>query len=323
MARPTSATTVARPDLGAIAYEYMEKGGDRGFICLDLLPVLDVREESGNYPKIPIEALLKLPSTARAASGAYNRDAWEFELGNYNCVENGIEEPVEDSEARKYSRYFDAEEIAVQRGVDILLRTQEARVATKVFNTSNITATADVTIAWGTAATAVPRANVMAGKLAMRAASGLDPNVVAMSRKVFDTLMMTAEVTAAFRYTNPIEIGGYDAQKRLMAQYFGVDRVLVAGAVKDGAKKGQSYSLSDLWDDEYVGLFKVSNGGPDLRDPCLGRTFLWTADSPQNVVTETYREEQTRSNIYRVRQNTDEAFVFTGAGYLLGNIIHP
>jgi hypothetical protein len=37
-------------------------------------------------------------------------------------------------------------------------------------------------------------------------------------------------------------------------------------------------------------------------------------------VTESYREEQTRSDIYRVRQYTDEAFVFTGAGYLLSNI---
>jgi hypothetical protein len=67
-------------------------------------------------------------------------------------------------------------------------------------------------------------------------------------------------------------------------------------------------------------LLRVSSGGPDLREPCIGRTFLWTADSPQNIVTESYREEQTRSDIYRVRQYTDEAFVFTGAGYLLSNI---
>ena len=60
--------------------------------------------------------------------------------------------------------------------------------------------------------------------------------------------------------------------------------------------------------------------GRDLREPCLGRTFLWTADSPQNIVTEQYREEQSRSTIYRVRHSVDEAFVFTGAGYLLSNI---
>ena len=57
------------------------------------------------------------------------------------------------------------------------------------------------------------------------------------------------------------------------------------------------------------------------REPVLGRTFLWTADSPQNLVVEQYREEQTRSEIYRVRHHVDDdAFIFTGAGYLLGNI---
>jgi hypothetical protein len=209
------------------------------------------------------------------------------------------------------------------RATDILMRAYEARVAAMVFNTANITATADVAIPWNTAATAVPRANVMAAKGAMRAASGLTPNVIAFSKKVFDLLMVTAEITAAFRYTNPIELGSEEVQRRLLAQYFGLDEVLVGGAIKDSAKKGQSYSITDIWDDEYAGLFKVSTGGLDLREPCLGRTFLWTGDSPQMLTAESYREEQTRSDIYRVRNNVDEAFVFTGAGYLMGNIVHP
>ena len=54
--------------------------------------------------------------------------------------------------------------------------------------------------------------------------------------------------------------------------------------------------------------------------PCLGRTFLWANDSPANLMVEQYREEQTRSTIYRSRQHVDEAFVFSGAGYLLGNL---
>jgi hypothetical protein len=135
--------------------------------------------------------------------------------------------------------------------------------------------------------------------------------------------MLTAEITTAFRYTNPIEIGGFEAQRRIMAQYFGVDEVLVGNAIKDTAKKGQAFTLGDIWDDEYCGLFKVSKGGSDLREAVVGRSFLWTADSPGNLVTEQYREEQKRSNVYRVRHNVDEAFIFQGAGYLLGNIIHP
>ena len=38
------------------------------------------------------------------------------------------------------------------------------------------------------------------------------------------------------------------------------------------------------------------------------------------LTTDQYREEQTRSDIYRVRQNTDECIQFTGAGYILTGV---
>ncbi len=323
MPRPTSATTLQRGDLGAIAYEYLLEASQRGFIGLQILPIFPVPKQSADYPIIPIEALLKLPDTKRAPRGTYGRSDYEFETGTYSCEEHGWEEPVDDVERALYATYFEAETVATMRAVDILLRSQEKRIADMVFNTGNITATADVAIAWNTAATAVPRANVTTAKAAMRAASGLEPNVAVMSKKVFDNVMLTAEIRDALKYTNPIEIGSEDFQKSLLAKYFGVDRILVGNAIRDSGKKGQSYTIADIWDDEYVGLFKISGGGPDLRDPCLGRTFLWTADSPNNIMTESYREEQRRSDIYRVRNNVDEAFVFVGAGYLLGNITHP
>ncbi len=323
MPRPTSGTTLQRPDLGAIAFEYMLEASQRGFIGLSLLPVFEVPEQSADYPVIPIESLLKLQDTARTPRGNYNRSDYQFETGTYSCKEHGWEEPVDDTEAALYRRYFDAEEVAVMRAVDIILRNQEARVAAKLFSTTYVTGTADVSIAWNTSATCTPLANVTTAKIAMRAASGLDPNVAAMSKKVFDTLMLASELKDAFKYTNPLEVGSYEAKRRLLAQYFGLEDVFVGGAIKDGAKKGQSFSISEIWDDEYVGLFKISAGGNDLRDPCIGRTFLWVGDSPSNLTTEQYRDDPTRSNIYRVRQNTDEALVFAGAGYLIGNIIHP
>ena len=265
--------------------------------------------------------MLKLQSTARAPRGAYNRGDYEFETGTYSCKENGWEEPVDDVERKLYRRFFDAEVVAALRATDIVLRSQEARVAAKIFNTGNITQTSAVGVEWNTAATCTPREDVATAKEAMRAAGQPEPNVLVISKKVFNSLLLAKQVTDAFRYgAVPFEIQPFEAKKRNLAAFFDIDRILVGGAIKDSAKKGKAISAADIWDDEYAGLFRVSSGGPDLREPCIGRTFLWTADSPQNIVTESYREEQTRSDIYRVRQYTDEAFVFTGAGYLLSNI---
>lgn len=318
MARPVS-TAVLRPELGAIAYQYMLEASQRGFIGDKLLPIFETPLQSAQYPVIPLEALIKVHDTKRAARAAYARSDYEFAMGNYTCKEYGWEEPVDDSEAALYDRFFKVEEVAVRRGVDIILRGREIRVAAKLLDTA-VFGNSAVSVKWNVAATATPRANVMAGKQAMRAASGLDPNVLAISKKTFDNLMLTAEITNAFRYTNPIEIGGYDAQARIMAQYFGLDEVLIGGAIKDSAKKGQSASIANIWNDTLAGLYRTSSGGQDLREPCVGRSFLWTGDSPSILVTENYRDEEHRSNVYRTRQNVDEALVFTGAGYILSNI---
>lgn len=318
--KPTSGTTIQRPDLGAIAYEYMISGGDRGFIGLEILPVFDVQEQSSDYPKIPIEALLKMPTSIRRTKrGNYQRGDYEFESGTYSCEEYGWEEPVDDTERKLYQRFFDAEEVATMRATNILLRGHEIRAAAALFNSGNFTV-GNVAIEWSTPATATPGANVKAAKQAMRAASGLMPNVMAMGLKVFENLVATAEISDLLQYTNPIELLGSEAKRRLLAQYFEVDRILVGGAIKDTAKQKKAFSLSDIWDDEYVGLYRTAGESKDLREPCVGRTFLWTEDSPQILTTEQYREEATRSDIYRVRHNVDEAFVFLGAGYLMGNI---
>ena len=319
MPRPTSSTTIQRPDLGAIAYEYALAASERGFIGLELLPIFEVEEQSAEYPVIPIEAILKLQSTKRAPDGSYPRSAYEFETDNYSCQENGWEERIDDVEARLYRRFFDAEEVATQRSVDVILRGQEKRISSMLFNTSNLSYSA-VSTEWSTAATCTPRSDVNTAKQAMRAASGLMPNVMAMSLKVFENLLIASEITGALQYTDPIQLGGLEAQKRALAMYFGVQKILVGGAIYDSSKKNIAMSIADIWDDEYCGLFAVSAGGRDLKEPCIGRTFLWIEDSPENLVTESYREEQTRADIVRVRQHTDEEFIFTGAGYLLTNI---
>lgn len=320
MPRPSDITAEQRPDLGAIAYDYSLEADQRGFIADQLFPVFETPLQSAQYPVIKKEQFLKLQDTSRTPRSGYGRDDFKFDFDNYATKEEGWEQPIDDVEARLYARYFDIETVSTKRAVDIILRQREAKMAAKVFNTANITQTGAVAIEWSTAATAVPRANVMAAKASMRSTSGLTPNIGACCKTVFDNLMRCEEITSAFRYTSPIEIGGYEAQRRLMAQYFGLDDILVAGAMKDTADKNLTAVLADIWDDEYFGLFKVSGGGQDLQDPCIGRTFLWTEDAPQMLVTESYRDEKIRSNVIRVRSNTDQAFIFELAGYLMSNI---
>jgi hypothetical protein len=320
MPRPTSATTLQRPDLAAIAYEYAMEGPDRGFIGQLVFPIFETPLQSADYPVIPIEALLKLQDTKRSPRSGYNRGDYQFETGTYACEENGWEEQIDDVERKLYARYFDAEEVATKRAVDIILRNREVRVQAIVQSTSVITNTAAVSTEWNTSATCTPKSDVKTAKRAMKAATGIVANVGICSEKVFEHLLISKELKDYLMYTNPHLIDTREAQKKLVALYLDLEDILIGGSQYDSTRKGQSFSLADIWDDEYFTLARVSRGGPDLREPCLGRTMLWIEDSPQTLVTEQYREEQTRSDVYRVRENTDEAIIFAGAGYILSNI---
>lgn len=322
MPRPASGTTIQRPDLGVLAYECFMEAEQRGFIGTRIMPIFEVGDQSADYPYIPIESILKIQETERAPRGEYNKGDYEFKTGTYSCKDRGWEELLDDVEAKLYQRYFDGEQVATERAVDVILRSQEARIAAKLFNTSNITATADVSTPWSTTTTCTPKSDVQTAKMAMRASRGIMPNALVMSYKVFTTMLNCKDLNDSLVYTTPLSVMPEEEQRRILSRYFGLE-VLVGNAIKDSAKKGQTATIADIWDDEYVGLFKISNGGKNLLDPCIGRTFMWTDDSPQSLVVESYRVEPKRSNAYRVRNNLDEAFVFTAAGYLLGNIIHP
>jgi len=318
MPRLKSANTL-RPDLGAVAIEYALEASQRGFIGVEVMPVFETPEQSGEYPVIPVESLLKLQDTKRAARSAYGRSDYEFESADFACKEDGWEEPVDDGEAKMYATYFDAEELAVQRALDVVLRAQEKRIATAVMNTTNFSVN-NVSVKWTAPATAVPRANIKAARTALRNATGLEGNAVILSLDTFENAMLCAEFLDHVKYTNPVLLENFETQKKLMALYLGIDRVLVGNASYDAGKKGQALSATAIWPTAYGMVAQIGTNAQDLREPCLGRSFLWTADTPDNVVVEQYREDQTRSDIYRVRQYMDEKFVCIAAGYLLGNL---
>jgi len=292
----------------------------RGFIGFQVMPSFGVPERSADYPVIPLEALLKLVDTKRGSDGTYARTDYQFETGTYRCDDYGLEHRISDARARLYRRFFDAEEVGTQIIMDHVLRGHEQRVASTLFATANAVGNSGVTNEWDDAANATPKADVKAGIQAMRAASGLSPNAIVMSKKVMENVLNTAELRTYLQYTAPHLVDGMEAQRMTLARYFSVEQVLVGGAIKDSAKEGQAFAGADLWDDEYVSLCRVSSGGPSIEEPVFGRTFLWEEDAPEEVVMESYREDQTRSEVVRGRQHVDEAVIFTGANYLLTNI---
>jgi hypothetical protein len=321
---PTSATSLAtlRPDLAASFEAFDLEAEKAGYIARKVLPTVDVASQAGNFGKIPLEQLLQQRDTKRAPGSGYSRGNFTFDDSTYACKENGAEEPIDDREAKMYAEYFDAETVATKRAYNAVLANAEKRVADAIFNTSTWTGaslTTDVSsVPWATIATAKPLTNVEAAVQKVYDGSGLWPNALVVNKKVFRNLRNTPEVIDRIASSGAGDRNlASDVTLQMLAAAFDLDYIIVAGGSLNSAKEGQAASVSQIWSSTYAMVCRVATGS-DFREPCIGRTFHWGADgSSIDGAIESYRDENVRANIIRVRHDVDEVVLYAQAGHLL------
>lgn len=319
--RSSNTNAIYRPDLGIAVMEHIDSP-NMGLIGPQVMPIYETPDQSSTFSVIPREVMLKLPDTSRSARGNYNRSDWNYEDGLYATKENGWEEPIDDTEAAKLNRRVPglADAIATKRAMTIILKSQEKRISNKIFNASNFTAHA-VSNEWDDLDNATPIADIMTGKLAFRAASGMEPNALIISYTTAMNLPNIAEVRDRIKYTYPgIDIANMGPVE--LARCLAVPKILIGGAMYDSTGKNIASTLADVWDNEYAALVRIATDSNDVQEPCVGRTFLWTEDSASNPVVEQYRNEDIRSDVFRVRHHTDECLLksYDKDGNVVSNI---
>lgn len=310
MPRPSSSLATLRPDLAGSLLAFDVQADQAGFVGLEVMPVLEVARQAGTFGKIEIAGMLQSRSTNRAPGTAYRRGITEFTTDTYACEEHGFEEPVDDREAAMYADYFDAELMAAMRARDAVLRNFEIRVAALAHA---ISATSAAGTVWSSTASATPIANIAAAIKVVRDASGLVPNLLVLTFDAWQNMRDCAEVLDRIKYA------GFDDPKKaalnttVLAQAAGIERIVVAGAMKNTANQADAASLANIWTNTEAVLLRVPKTR-DIREACWGRTLHWGEDgSVIGGLVETYRDETVRADIVRCRMDTDEKVLLTGA----------
>lgn len=315
--RPNSTSTVIRSDLGALLYEYFHNPDD--FVMGKVLPVFRSNVQNGQYPVIPREMFIKIPENiSRAARAAYYRDEGSFEMKDFATADRGVEVLLDDSERAMYGNLFSAEIPLTQRLASIMLRTHEIKGAELLTNTS--TFSNDVaSAAWNQKADCDPRVDVIARKRAIRDNTGIVADTVVMSKTSLDNVLESAAFIDQCKYTMTPLLLSESEQIALVAKFFGVDKLYIVNGVKDVSKKPTTLTVSDIWPSSKVLVCKTASNPNDLKEPCVGRTFLYVEDSPDIITMEQYRDDQHRSDVYRLRANMIEKLVCTDLGSLITN----
>ena len=324
MPTPSSSLATLRPDLAESFMEFDLEANMGGFIATEVFPVVNVDRQAGTFGKIPIEELLQKRETRRAPGAGYARGNYTFETAVYATEEHGAEEPVDEREAAMYADYFDAEVISALRARSAVMVNAEQRVADAVFNPSVWTGsslTTAITNEWDDLVNATPIADVEAAVMKVYDNSGMFPNALIINRKVFRNLRNSESVIARI---NSAGAGSAskpsDVTTAMLQAVFDLPFIIVAGGSKNTANEGQAANVSQIWSGEYAMVCKVATSN-DFREPGIGRTFHWSADgSSIGGTVESYREEQVRADIIRVRHDVDEIVLYAEAGHLLSNI---
>lgn len=320
---PTTSQAINRPDLGATMEEFDLEASRLGFVGLRLMPVIEVAEQSADIGIIPIEELLKDADTRRQSTGGYSRSSFTFGEFFYATSDHGHEVPVDDRLKRIYRRYFESEVVATKRARDVVLRSHERRVCTKLTTNASFT-NAAAAVAWSTAATATPITDVLARKLAVRNACGMMPNTIAMDWETAQRCRETAQIIDRIKYSGRDDPKSKAITAKILAEVFDVEEVVIAGGQRNTATQNESATsatLSSLWDKTKVGVGYVPRTN-DVAEPGVGRTFHWSADgSSIGTTVETYRDERTRGDVVRARFDVDERVHYAVCWQLITGVL--
>jgi hypothetical protein len=179
----------------------------------------------------------------------------------------------------------------------------------------------EITNEWDDSSAATPIDNVEFAIQKVYDNSGLWANALIVNQKVFRNLRNADQIierinsAGAGNASKPSDISA-----EMLAAALGLDMVIVAGATRNSAKEGQAFAPTQIWSDEYAMVARIATG-VDMREPCVGRTLHWAADgSSIGGTVESYREEQSRSEIIRVRHQVQEKLLYKEAAFLLSNI---
>lgn len=311
-----------RADLGVAFHEF--KTDEMVFAAEQALPVLDVPKEASTIGVVTRENA-RLVDNKHANGGTFGRINLTTEDKAYACLDYGLEGKLTDRDRTFFADDYDAE-IETVGNVKMAMRiAKEYRVAAALFDpvTNFPSGTSalytDVSGAPWDAAGSDVLGHVRAAREKVRANTGMRADTMLIGPATYESLKANTGILAKFV---AVGILTEDVWMKALADILGLREVIVPTGSYNSAVEGQTADMSDIWSDDYALLFRKSRG-LSMASAGLGRTLRWVGPegslNPGNVneVVVQYREEQTESDIFRVREYVDELLADTYFGHLL------
>ena len=253
-------------------------------------PRIPVREESGLYFVADKSNLLVPGSTKRALTGSANRVTGRLTTDTYTLEEHTLEEWIDDRIMKTYQNPFDPKKNATNRIAGQLAIEKENELISALNSATSSGNLVDATGNWATAGTDL-RAQVKAGNNRIHIATGLRANTLVLDRLSYDALVGTnSDFKASIAYTSDKT---EENLRRLIAGYFDVANVLIAGGIKQSAATSGTGSF--LWSTKGIAYLAYVNPNGVMEETSAIYQFY----KEDMIGVDVRREEAAKSDVVR------------------------
>ncbi len=268
MPQPTRSDVHVNKPLTNISIAYIQKESD--FIAGKVFPVVPVMKQSDLYFSYDKKYWMQTQSRKRAPGTESAGSGYVTDPNNqYFCDVWAVHKDIDDQTRQNADGPLDLDRDATLFVTQQNLLRREKQFVSQYLQPSLWTGAADFTPStkWDHSGSD-PMEDVDTKKASIKSKTGFTPNTLVISEDVFYALRNNAAVLDRIKYT---QRGVVTAE--LLASLFGVDKLLVAGAVEDAAAEGLADDINYLVSD--LALLVYANPTPSIMQPSGGYIFTW------------------------------------------------
>jgi len=280
------------------------------YIAREIAPEVQVDKDSGKIYSFPRDAWFRddadsdrRPGT-RAPRSGYTVDTLNYAL---NAMAQG--HPIPDRIAKSADNairiYERGAEFCMQK---VLLRLE--RHCASTIMTTGVWGTDDTTATdWDDFSNGDPAANILVAKRTIQQNTGHEANTMVVGQIVMDALLIHPDGLDRYKHTRT----GIMSEAEV-AQWLGIDRILVGKASRNTADEGATFSGEAVWDDDALVMYVPSTPALDVPAACYTLRM-------GGIETKRYREEAEAQDVVEAELQAEVLVTASEAGYFFSDIV--
>jgi hypothetical protein len=269
MAQPTASEVHVDSILTNISVAYAQSAD--AFIASKVFPVVSVEKQSDKYFKFNKEDWFRDEAEKRADGDESAGSGYGLSTDSYSCEVYAFHKDVSDRVRKNADNPLKPDEDAVRFVTQRMLLRQEIQWVSDYFTTGVWSVDSTPSVTWDDV-TSDPINDIEAGKESVLSKTGFEPRTLVMGYQVFRQLKNHPDIIDRIKYTSAQTV-----TPELLARLFDIDRVMIARAIKNTAKEGQTAAYS-FAHGKHALLCHVAPS-PGLLTPSAGYTFMWNGVS--------------------------------------------